>query len=788
MSTVGEGITGLGVFNSSSQASDELLRKSGNFAIRLVAELEDYDTGDVVEATAESVTLTAEGRSSAICSIQFSERFETYPTISAMHNSPAKSITGGALATIKIQDSEGAPLLIGHVVKDTHQLDQDAYTFEVEDGKFLMAGVYVYGRFVWDPIQKKEVFDQATPTIFNENGKPNCYLGNANGPLFAPYSRFGSHYGENAWYNSPNDKDAAIPWTLSNIMEYLRNHYYGSAPTAVEYLPGYHWLDGSTISWPPGLSSALLTQTEMSNDNVSGVKDQDLSTYVGGYDINIQGMHLEAIFNKIASMAGAYGFYLKPKDNGQSEIAFVPLRYQESRMYKTNAEIYRRTGTLSTASDPHIISGAVERDFREAYSSVMVLGDRVYEDIRVAFDPTDIDSETDWKKQQLQPAYTANMLTLFRNFINSYSTYPKTVQAFRDGVHLFPMVLSGYKIMPNPTGGTGEVPTANTTFKDHSYLNTPMKVLDHLLSWTVDTTGVSANSLRRFLHVPIFVEVKILTGYNTSTEKLEWGDWIPITELNGFEVDDQNVIYFPGLRETGLYNNQHSTWVGSIYDPLGTGEWLGPLGKIRLRPMRLTIAVGLDYRNIMCTILSGADRAFKEGADPIQTTKRIDPAGEAKTFSKYFVRQYVVDTKDAYKLWMRKATPWPDSIQCSSIPVTDGGGDLAGGEANASKHDPTYETFGIQRSKFAVSTGYNSGFLLDDGKEALAHATRRMAHLARPTRTSEFIFPYFVLNHPGTIYNKLSTVGTTESSWDIKGVIRKVTYNYRDQSTTFDLG
>ena len=815
MPTNGDGIDLADSFNQSSGEEDGLLRKSGQYAIRMTAKIDSYDIG-TVDVVAEQVILDAENRSKAVCSVQFLSRFEEYPAVSCMEGGPADKIKGGSRVSIKIQGAGETPVMLGSVVGDKHQLDSDSYVIEIEDDKWLLAGVYIYGKFTYDADAQEEIFINGEPCIFNENGKPNCLI-TSKGPLFSPFPYYGWVLGEEL--KSDDSSNAKQPtfspeysndeasdwlakfWTISDVMEYLRNHYTTKESPATN-IAAFHFIPVDIIDWPVGLSNALLVQDEMSSDDVSGIKEGDTvgQNKSGIKHLDFQGVDLESAIMMLCKMSGSYSLYMKPKANGQSQMCIVPTKYS-SGMLTNNTKfnsVHRLTGSGSSEikGRQHIITGSVERDFRKSYTNVMVLGDRVWEDCRFEFDPSsaspNMENESDWLLQQLQPAYSKSVLEAFRCMIAGKNNpdekgskvsypYPNTVQAFRDAVHLFPMALSGYRIIPKPEGCTADAPVIGTQYKDFPFLNVPCKTMPNLLSWSAE---VGKGTTRRFLQIPAFVEIKIFTGWEGGTEDGEvvWGAWMPVTELNGLEIDDQGTIYLPGLREAGLYNNQNSTWIGSIYDPLGTGEWLGPLGLIRLRPIRITIPVALDYRVHATRSLNTGERYFKLGADPLKEVFTCDPAGENDSFDVLLNRQYVFDAGTSYKRWIRKAEPWPTSIDFDYITTSDGSGDTAGGGKQTTTIDPVKAIFGIDKSKFKAGT------ILDEQLLAHTHAGRRLADLGRPSRTSDFVFPSFVINHPGTAMDYLITSGTKESKWKLYGVVKKVNYNYRDQTTTIDLG
>jgi hypothetical protein len=528
-----------------------------------------------------------------------------------MEGGPADKIKGGSRVSIKIQGAGETPVMLGSVVGDKHQLDSDSYVIEIEDDKWLLAGVYIYGQFTYDADAKEEIFVNGEPCIFNENGKPNCLMTDK-GPLFSPFPYYGWVLGEelksddssNAnqpTFDTPSEFENAWLakfWTISDIMEYLRNHYTTKESPATN-IAAFHFIQTDLIDWPVGLSNALLVQDEMSSDDVSGIKEGDTvgQNKSGVKHLDLQGVDLESAIMMLCKMAGSYSLYMKPKDNGQSQMCIVPTKYS-SGMLTNNTKfnsVHRLTGAGSSAiaGRQHIITGSVERDFRKSYTNVMVLGDRVWEDCRFEFDPSsaspNMENESDWLLQQLQPAYSKSVLEAFRCMIAGKNNpdeegskvsypYPNTVQAFRDAVHLFPMALSGYRIIPKPEGCAADAPVIGTKYENFPFLNVPCKTMPNLLSWSAE---VGKGTTRRFLQIPAFVEVKIFTGWEGGEDgEVVWGNWMPVTELNGLEIDDQGTIYLPGLREAGLYNNQNSTWIGSIYDPLGTGEWLGPLGLI----------------------------------------------------------------------------------------------------------------------------------------------------------------------------------------------------------------
>jgi len=775
---------------------------------------------------ADEVVLQIEDRSFANATIPFAIKTvgeEGVPSVAAIgtRKGPARDYAGGTRAKVDLAAAKKIPLLVGELTRDSHQLESDGYTFTIQDDRYLLSGVHIVGTFHFDPANPKNLFyKHRGKAIFNENGKANC-LDSPLGPVFAPFPDFGIEQGTDVRTSITSDDSGNIQatsgtneedeesqsvaryWRIDDIINYLRTTLFerDSVGASLTKFPMYNFLSASKVVWPGGLGSSLLVDGVITSDDaaaIAGIRDGDREggTKAKIVHLDLTSMDLETAFKKIAESAGAYGIYMKALKDGKSQITFRPTRYRRMHNRDGNQKhIIRQSVTKPAKNKPTVMHGSIDRDFENAFGSVWVLGDIVFCDVKIVFDPTTggvfSEDEVEWDKQNFRPAFTPGMMNMFREYIadddnNLPTGVAKSSQAFHDATNILPFVFNAFRI--NKDTADAVDPDVGNFLKNTKYegwpdLLAPPPILDHLVTWSVEQ---GKGSLRRILPLQIPVEIRKFTGVVSGGDddgKATFGDWITIGKLDGLEIDDQGTLYLPGLREAALSGLDKGTWVGKVGDPKGDPT---AVNRLTARPIRMTVAVAYDHRLNTCQSLPSASRNLHGGDDSLDLLQVSDPNGENFSFDREFSRQYVADTGDSYREYLRLADPIPDTVLLTKLEskaeTTDDNGEVV----PAISTDPHQLLLGKQIGPRTGVDGIKE--VLSDLPFARIHAQRRLAAVGRPWRTGNLQFPHFVVWEPGVVIDRLKTTGGVNSGVHrIEAILSKIRLGYQDQVTEMDL-
>lgn len=706
---------------------------------------------------ADEVVLQHEGASYALASIKYVDRFESVPAVAGLGNEgPLKNLQYGARARVMADFGKGIPVMCGTLVGIAEDLDADGATLRIIDDKYHLEGVHIRGGFVYVPGEDDEegqvYFDHAHECEFNPNGRPNC-IDSPEGPLFAPVPDFNLVAG--LPISNETSMERARYWTRADVAQYLRFACFSDfCKTYVSSLPSYMTLSADRVYWPGGAGSALLSDGVITDNDraaVAGIKDGDV---VRGAEAimpgrSYKGWDLHSALKDLASTAGAYALYMAPRTDGRSAIVFVPTRYRPQFDSAAKRAVIRQVGTSwGSENKPKVAHGSIQGDASQSFSSAAVDGDIVWLEMRFEYDPDDADSG-------LQASWSAEELQAVRDYIadtQGVISYDKTRQAYEDAVGFFPHVLCGFQI------NTDLEWQANTKYSNHPRVPTPPRVLSHLLTYWRE---VGTGSRKRRIPLPVLVEVKI-----DSDGDGDFDTWRVAQKGDGFEMDEQGIIYFPGLRDLALTSQDLGLWVGTYTDPNGD---LDSLNQMRPRPIRITIPIALNTR-INAAAALNLGEWLQAVTDVNKTVVTADPNGDGAEFVDRFQRQYYVDVGDGYREYLRKdAYPIPQSVP----------------------NNVKFTALGELSNYLLGSTGRDDkctlgNELLSERAEILTHAKARLADKGRIQRTSHLVFECFNMLTPGTTISTLKTQGSRSATKKLNGIVSRWRASYKEQICEID--
>lgn len=747
------------VFYISMKTSD--IRSSNGF---------EFNSGSNVFV--DDVTLTADGYSKATVSLRFVDKEDTVPAVVGLGNKgPVDRNLFGARGKA-VSSVGGITVFCGSLVTTSEDLESDGASFIYLDDKYFLEGVHVRGTFHFLPDDSKEnakaekagnqggitgavYYNHAGQAIFNPNGRPNC-IDTPGGPLFAIYPDFGLEIGEPISIITSRTK--VRYWTLGDIFEYLRLTCYGdTAKPYTNFLASYLTLSTDRVIWPEGLGSSIKADPTITGGDraaVAGVKDND-TTKAELYkisDLDLSGQDLHTVLRTLASSAGGYGLFMYPQPTGRSAISLVPTRYTPGKKNSTDRGIVRQTGTWGKNNTPKLARGSIESDVGAAFSSVAVDGDTVWLELRFTYDPSDLDPT----HTNLLKGWAPDDETILIQYIknpNQTPNYPKSVQAYMDAVNINPEVFSAFAPDANFDWYKG------TKYEKFPRLPTPPQVLSHLLTYYMET---GHGSLKRRFPLPVQVEIK---------EKLPsglFGAWRVAEANNGFEVDEQGTLYFPGLRDLSLGGENRGTWVGKITDPDGTNN---SDHMMRTRPIRMTLAIGLNIR-LTAAMGFNLGEYLQTVQDVNKNTLTGDPNGDAQFFVDRFQRQYLADVGDGFREYLRKdAYPIPQSVNSTQA-------------FNGIQVDT--HALGTEGRKDHCTLG--DELLKDEIPMIRTFAKRRFPAVGRVQRTCHLVFENFMFMLPGVKVARITTEGTKSGEKKLNSVVHKWHASFNEQICEIDLG
>lgn len=742
----------------------------------------------------EIVLSSGEEGSVALCSIDYKEKPEDdVPAVAAIDGSPSQFIKGGDRATISMM---GISLMTGSIVEDDHNTDSDGYAFRVEDDKWLLEGVTIMGCFMLDPTELGDSsggggsssvkYVLAEEPVFNPNGLANRIYARIGGevvPVFAPWPEFGRKPAQGELATGVNF-DVAGHWTIAEMWEYFRFFYYGSSGNEMRIKYPIATVDDDRLIWPRGLPTAFLNDDFINQVTPWQIKDRNREKGAEAMvrSKNYQGWKLGAALEDSIKVAGAYALYCYPHDKSfKSVLSIVRTRAHDTINNGGGVGIglIKPINNLpANVNVPVVLESNIRRDWRDSFTSVWVVGDIVFLEMRFQWTPNGDDAEN-----TLSPAWTRGgrdkiIEELEGDPINdgdppkdplTGETIESEEKLFMDAVTdsgefgggqasdvgsvgywklataAYPTVFCAYKIKEDLDLYEG------TKYAGYPMIKRGHKVLSHLLSWVARIR--QDTSFERFL--PHRVRVELESYYYP-------GAWHIVTDNDGFEVDAAGRIYFPGLRDYPLNGDQdNGTWYGQMDQAYTT---------IRPRGIRMTLGVFLDTR-LNYGMALGRDFLATVG-DFAAKTKNIvvsDGGGERQYWSPGTKRQLVIDTGDTFREYLRKgAFPIPEALE------------------NASSSFPE-KVFGEEGNGQADRDGDQTPELLTHKKFAQTYAQRRFLDIVRPKRNSTFRFSGLVPWHPGTFVKTLDNTGGQQASkWPVAGVLQKVSIRMETQETVFD--
>lgn len=711
---------------------------------------------------ADEVTLNS-GREDSIakCTIQAPSNENTYPSVSGKPDGPSGKVKGLIRAEVQVNGAESSPLLVGSVTKQSDDLLLDGSTFIISCDKYLLRGIKVRGSFHWDPNVKAVRWRQRGPCIFNPEGRPNC-VDTPYGPMFALTPDLGNVAPTSTavsdkivfTFNPSNQSDPSEDigkearfWTIADAIEYLRFCYYGETSSGgTQYENSFTTLDDTLVSWPKGLSSAIMVGAAPSKDDkaaAAGIKNADREQGASAKLIHkdIDRLDLFEALSDLCESAGPYGLYFRPIGNGKSEMRIVSTK---SRYFygQGQKQVIRRVNTHGTKNTPRITSGNIEVDYQNTFTSVVVEGDIVFVETRCVYWPSPGDGTV-----TLEPAWTDEEEEDFQDdFDRLLATVIDPIETFKQCCALYPRVFCAYRVSKDLDY------LAGTKYEGWPRLQANPPVLAHLLTWVADY-GTGAN--RKLLPMQVRFEIDDADDPGNANK------WHTLTDNDGFSLDQQGNIYLPGLREAAISDQNAGTFTGTAFQG---GSAMAKRG------IRATFAIATDHRLSYAVAFDASNVGNAGGAG--NNLMFCDPSGERFNMQSGVRRQYLAAVDETYREYLRKDS-WPIPQSTKSI-----------------NNDPNYVLY-LPPNGRVDKTGKGgdggSAELLTDKAFVKTHAYRRGSSVMKPERTAHMVFDGLVLWHPGTTISRLQTEGGGNiPAFVIGACLTKWSFNQLNQETIMD--
>lgn len=734
-----------------SPAREEINAFSDEQALMMTASIKDEggysgDPGPGLKFHCDKVSLSLAG-SSAVASKQTEGKETEVFTFGG--TGFTESLRGGERVQIKIDGGFGNPtVMVGSITSPMDDLLNDGAGIHISDDLFKLEGVTPIGCLTWDPIQNTVVYAQADDLVFNKFGLPNK-METRYGPLFAPYPGYGWELkSSNGGVSVGGSSDSADFWTIADVFRYMRFACYGTLCSAFVTNFPYNTLYEGHIIWPQGLHSIiagdLVPGGTSDKQAASGIKDSSREQGTNAKVVNLnygsyrEGYkNLKYILQDLCRSAGAYAPYCAPTESGKSVLTIVRTRNTAKIAGSGSINTTRVVGTKQGANRLKLHSGILQRNYRNMYSSVTVIGDPYAVETRAVYDPVNAANST----FGLEPAWTQSEENLWRDYINQNISTQGPQLSFFNANMLFPRVFCAYRIKSDLDYLAGGLKTG------FPRVNRYPKIFAHLLTWIQEYKPNGQESLKRREYLPIRFEI-------TASKKASAGvhNWIAVTENDGLEIDIQGNIYLPGLREAAYFDRDAGTFTGgqpsasladsSSYNPDSPS---GATKNIQARGIRATFGIMGDF-----CLTSGIAMGVEEMSNG-QTSVITDVNSERNLMSPYFRRNYVACVGDSYRLWQR------------GITGSDANGDPAGDSYPIPQ--TVYETATTpdeaqkQVKGILGPTGNSKITLINEQNYADLHAIRRGADVMRPERSCRLQYQGFIIWQPGTHMMYLNTVG-----------------------------
>jgi len=668
---------------------------------------------------------------------------ETAPTIAGIASSLFHNIKTFTRATVLWVTAGGVSTTVftGSVIDKDPDIGKDAGVLELADDRWMLEGVQFVGSWWYSSGSTNNIeYRQGWPSHFNPRGMPNCmYItGTENDiPVFCP-PNYGLADGEAV--PEPRDPSAmgvkAVHWDLQAQLDYARFFFSTTAYDRAKLFYHYPKLPTSVI-WPAGYSSAidkgdLDTGSTTLNNNAATVAEGRK-----GRESIWEGVPLLAALSEVVEAAGAYGIYLAPMLENQSQIQIVRTRYKGGGI-----QLNRPADGDAGGNDPKLAAinvinaGSLKLSARNTYTRVAVHGGLVYVERRVysQLSSTSAERNDDNGTRGLVRAFPryllADLFDEIKTLMNAAgeTTAAQALAQFKKLLKKpkYAKCYSHYRITSTYDFQAG---TSESTFP-LAKLGRP--VAPHqLTSFLERTPGTSDSAVTTYSRLsartPIYVEYNsALTGDEPNSAT--WNLYTP--QSDGLKIEADGSIVLDGLRDLGLtYNTPTVTLDGSTVTAV----------EIRARALRMNLAIPTDHR------LFKAVKLATDEADNIATVSLADGDEGQIESSSSVSRSYYADAAQLYTKHVRSTGSWP-----------------------------TPETV-------VDATAATGVALRDDSDYALAHAHRKIADVGRLQRDGRLITPHIdITAQPGQAISDILNVGIG-SVFPIRGIVHTVIFHNKEK-------
>jgi len=196
------------------------------------------DTGDATEELAEEVRIAEKivlqagpEPSYAIVTIPLKDGIGDEDAFSVAFQSIARGVKMNTRCTITHVHNGKSTALLSGTITDIQNSMQDSLIITVQDDRYLLEKVTVFGQIQHDPSVGESghtAFVASEPCVFNMFGFPNC-IDTPHGPRFSPTIRWGWSAGGTAEPAPGSASQRARSWRTYDIAHYLRSAHYGGS-------------------------------------------------------------------------------------------------------------------------------------------------------------------------------------------------------------------------------------------------------------------------------------------------------------------------------------------------------------------------------------------------------------------------------------------------------------------------------------------------------------------------------------------------------------------------------
>lgn len=476
-----------------------------------------------------------------------------------------------------VDNNKSYTMMSGTVIRYDHDVDSDSIVGVIQDDRYWLTKITVYGRVKCDPVSDKNSvwFDSAEECVF----EPLSCVDSGYGPVFAPCYKYGWNYDELGTMPTPGQATArARNWRCVDIMEYLRNVYCNASFNAIPSKYGNYKLP-RCIQWPRNIADGY-----------------NWTRWATGFDAQQGGGNdLCSVLQALARKAGPFDIYFKP--SGFSSILCIT----DMSGRKSSADLYmpRYKGLASTGST--IAQRMSDTQAVQGGSLVESVGG-YFDDVAILGDPPAIERSIDTLSTSiLRPAWSTADEDAFKKYVKDNG---EDSTAFIAACDIWPNVYACWhvdanagKIFPDASKWKGNDPKWRASVKEHL-------LTGYNSDGNANTYGsnTSTNNPMQWRPLEIPVEYSVDTGSN----------WKVAERLDGLAMDwSHHLVFLDGLRRKGngyTWNTQG----GESFDTT----------KMRANDMRLTIAI------------EGMHRIVGRGVgDPNWTSSRVEQGNYPATWA-----------------------------------------------------------------------------------------------------------------------------------------------------------